>query len=231
MLVHLLRSNPRIQIHGEVILRSGVGAITGIHKKKMTENQRYSEMLSSLIWEDPNKFLNEFIFDSQGKSAVGFKYKLDESTSDLFSTYTNLIVKDRAIAIINLRRRNLLEQFISYTSVTKLNLPTLLRLQDPDLEVQPFELSLIEFVKYCHLLKQREMHSNTMYRGHRNFELYYEDIVDPSHATLFELQEYLNVEPIQLSHGTKKNLTNVNYLVINYAELLSWYNNSEFKQI
>jgi hypothetical protein len=215
-------------MHGEVLLRDSIGALQGGYRVKMNLDPNFADFSLLTMKENPEKFLNEYLFDFQGKQSVGFKFKWDESLDIHWQRYTKLIAEDREIKVIHLIRRNLLHQFISYIAVNERGMPTLIRRAEEARTIEPFEVKLESFKAFCENYTRKEEESKDLYKNHRNFSVLYEDIVDENSKSLKELQEFIGVFPTNLEHGTRKNIESSETQVINFEELNSWYGKSQY---
>jgi hypothetical protein len=215
-------------MHGEVLLLDKIGALNGLYAKKMKQDDEFKARLTLIKDRRPKDFIYDYIFNSQGKSAVGFKYKWDESLSPEWSHYTKLLVDDESIFVIHLWRRDLVAQFVSYYSVTNLGMPTLLHKNDEDIQLSPFSIDIDDFKYFCQRIRDREIESLRMYRNHDSKLVWYEDIVDSSHPSLITLQNQLNLDVVALETTTKKNIADSLKLILNYDEIMSWYRMSEY---
>ena len=146
-LVHLLRSNPQILCHGEVIDLTNVGALIGAYGKKRREIEGYEAALNEELRQQPQRFIYSAIYDSQGYQVSGFKYKTDESLSSKYNVYTDIIVKDKDIKVIHLKRRSLLDQYISHQVVLHQTGVTLLY-DDDKPEIKPLQCDIDHIHQY-----------------------------------------------------------------------------------
>jgi hypothetical protein len=228
-LVHLLRSNPKILCHGEVISLDKVGNLTGTYGKKRREIPDYAEALHHEFINEPERFIYSSIFDSQGHRTTGFKYKTDESLSPEYGAYTDIIADDKDIKVIHLKRRNLLDQYISHQVVLKQSGVTLL-LGNERPEIEPFECDIGHVTKYFKDVVRREKASAELYEAHRFFNVNYEDLVadiNTAHSRR-DIQRFLEVKVVPLTSHTKKIISDSNTLVTNIDEVLEHFSNTAF---
>ena len=219
MLLHLLRSNPAIMCHGEVIGRDGIGHIAGAYAAKRKDDPEVTERLHAYRTRDPAAFLYDIVFDAQGREVVGFKFKTDEAFDARFADIQQVIRDDRDIKILQLRRRNILDQFISHQVVLHQTGVTWIGDDDQRPEVEPFDVDVREAVAYVLDVLQREAATAEAYPAHRRFLVDYEDVVAPAHTSLVEAQAFLGVEPRALSTPTRKILERTETLVGNVEQV------------
>lgn len=219
MLVNLLRSNPQVLCHGEVIGADRIGHIAGTYGQARSQDSRVDETLAELRRADPVRFLYDVVFDAQGRKVVGFKFKTDEALDPRHADIATLIREDRDIKVVHLRRRNVLDQYISHQVVLHQTGMTLLKEGEDRPEVQPFEVDVRSAVEYVLDVLRREAESEHIYSGHRSFAVDYEDVSQDGHPSLEGLQAFLDVAPRDLTTPTRKILQRNDTLVTNIDDL------------
>ncbi len=212
-LLNLLRSNPQIMMHGEVLTPNGVGALTGVYGKKIRENAGFQALLDQALYADPKKFIYDQIFDKQARRVVGFKYKTDESLNPDFKPFSDIIFADKDIKVIMLYRRDLLAQYVSHQVVLKQTGVTLVKDKKNLPKVSPFKVDLKHIGVFFKDVTERENKAKDVYSNHRTFDIVYEDIVDPGHPSLRELQQFLGVRYHPLESNSLKIIKD-NYALI-----------------
>jgi hypothetical protein len=155
------------------------------------------------------------VFDAQGRRVVGFKFKTDEAFDPQFADIQEIIRGDADIRIVQLRRRNILDQYISHQVVLHQTGVTWIGDEADRPVVEPFEVDVRHAVAYVLDVLQREEDIARAYPEHRRFVVDYEDVVDPAHPVLEALQQFLGVDPVALSTPTRKILANNEALVAN----------------
>jgi LPS sulfotransferase NodH len=219
MLLHLLRSNPQVMCHGEVFGRDGLGHIAGDYAARRREDPAATGQLSAYRERSPAAFLYDIVFDAQGRRVVGFKFKTDEAFDERFADIQEIIRGDADIKIVQLRRRNVVDQFISHQVVLHQTGVTWIGDGDERPEVQPFDVDVREAVAYVLDVIQREEAVGRVYAGHRRILVDYEDVVDPAHPVRGELQAFLGIDPQALSTPTRKILKRNDALVRNVEDV------------
>ena len=220
MLVHLLRSNRRILCHGEVFTKKGIGAIAGRYRQKKNNDSNYQKALNQLAKNDINRFIYDILYDSQGRKVVGHKYKTDEFYNPDYRHISDIMLKDTDIKILDLKRRNLLDQYISHQIVLKQGGSTLLlKDQSKSNQFKQFSVNSQHCEKFFKDVIEREQKSEKDFENHRSITLFYEDLVVNANDIHAQIQEFLNLEPVPLEFATKKIISNNKSLVSNLEEL------------
>ena len=194
LLVHLLRSNPEIFCHGEVLALDELVGIQGVYAQKMKNDQGIKKALMNERSVDPGRFLYKYILDGQGKRISGFKYKTDELFLPKYKHITDLTVNDTDIKIIFLLRKNLLAQFSSHQVVLKQTGVTLVKSDEERPQINPIKICLTELLAYVDNVDNvvgRQKKAEQLYCEYRTFKVYYEDVSTQNHESLFQLQEFL----------------------------------------
>lgn len=225
MLVHMLRSNPRIICHGEVYNGNQVGALTVNYRVKRQNGDIERELLKC-YQEQPTVFFYKYLYDLQGRLAAGFKFKTDELFLPDYHRVSSLLGGDKDIKVIHLYREDLVGQFISHQVVLRQTGVTLITSPSERPRIESFTVDLDEFSRYVEDVFRREQASLDFYATHRSFFVSYEQAVREEDVVLTGLQEFIGVPPVQLKKGTEKIIdeplenvvTNVREIQEAYAE-------------
>ena len=220
MLVHLLRANTNILCHGEVYGGETLGSLWGKYRQLREEDANFDRALHRMAEGGPEDFLNSVVFDNQGRKAVGFKYKTDESLGEWRDTVTPLVAGDRDIKVIHLIRKDLLDQFISHHVVTSQTRVTFAHKAEDIPQAQPFTVEPDYVLDYLKDVRAREEESLEVYQGHELYTVYYEDLVAEKQAVHNGLQEFLGLTPSKLHTTTKKLIPDNKVLLINRDEVM-----------
>lgn len=220
MLLHMLRSNPAILCHGEVFGGERLGHVAGRYAVRRREEAGYDEALHALARDDAKRFLYDIVFDSQGKRVTGFKFKTDEAFSESCGHIQAMVRADTDIKVLQLRRRNILAQFISHQVVLKQTGVTLVMDEKDRPRVQPFSVDVREALDYFEDVLAREERVATEYPDHRRLLVDYEDLVQDGHPVRDAIQTFLGVPVGPLSTGTKKILKRNETLLENVDEVV-----------
>lgn len=220
LLVHLLRSNSQVISHGEVFLDSGIGFLMGKYAQQRKRGELSEEELFALRTNSLSSFFNKYVYDFQGKRAAGFKFKTDEMFLDLYADVTSYLQDNCDIHVLFLRRKNLLDQYISHQVVLNQTAVTLITDDKDRPVVQPFEVDMGDCKNYIACVQQREKDALSLLSGHEICFVNYEDLVD-SQAVHEEMQRFLNLDVQPLSSKTKKIIKRQEDIVLNYTEVFS----------
>lgn len=227
-LVHLLRSNPEILCHGEVIGLSMVGALVGSYAEKRKDSPEFELALHKKLIENPELFLYDNIFDSQDRKVVGFKFKTDELFDPDYARYQEALGADQEIKVIHLVRKNLLDQYISHQVVLNQTGVTLLHSNEVAPEIRPFTCDITHAIAYFEDVVQRELLSEKFYAGHRSISVSYEGLQEKSSGDREAIQKFLGVTIKTLASATKKIIRDNRELLNNLDETLSALSNAGF---
>jgi LPS sulfotransferase NodH len=219
-LVHLLRSNPQVISHGEVFTDSGIGFLMGKYAQQRRRGELSEEELYQLRTDSLPGFFDKYVYDFQGKKAAGFKFKTDEMFLELYADVTNYLQENSNIQVLFLRRKNLLDQYISHQVVLNQTAVTLITDDKDRPVVQPFEVDINDCKKYIACVKQREKDALRLLSGHDVYFVNYEELVDSQHVH-GEMQRFLKLDVQPLSSKTKKIIKRQEDIVLNYTEVFS----------
>ncbi len=204
MLVHLLRSHPQLLCHGEVFEPSRIGQLDGSYGLRRRNDPTMDQRLMEYWATRPEAFLYDVVFDTQGRRAVGFKFKTDEAFDPAYETIAGLIRDDKDIKVLHLRRKNLLDQYISHQVVLRQTGVTLVTDDSQRPEINRFEVDIDDAVSYATGIVQRERQAGAMYSGHRQAVVDYEDLVQHGNLIRERMQTFLAVPQLPLSTPTRK---------------------------
>ena len=202
MLVHQLNSHPRVRCHDEPFGAENVGNIVGYVAEARADNPEWNERLEWLRSRRIERFLYDVLFDTRDVSAIGFKYKADESLLRSHRKVTRALVEDRDIKVIHLRRRDLLAQYVSHRLVLEQTGVTLSHVGDERPEFRPLAVDPGRCVKTIRDIEARFQKSAALFADHRSHDVDYEDLTDP--ATHAELCAFLEVESRPFTTTTQK---------------------------
>ena len=227
-LVHLLRSNPEVLCHGEVIDLSGVGALAGSYALLRQESAEFELLLQKKLIENPERFIYDNIFDGQTRKVVGFKFKTDELFDPRYARYKDILATDTDIKVIHLVRKNLLDQYISHQVVLKQTGVTLLHSDAAAPQIHPFSCDIEHALAYFEDVIQRERLAADFYAKHRSISVSYEGLQDQSQNDREVIQLFLGVTVLPLDSSTKKIIRDSRELLINLEDTLSALSDAGF---
>jgi hypothetical protein len=220
MLVMLLHSHPDILCHSEVLESDGIGYVAGRYGRLRTQDPTVSDALQRYRVERPEAFLYDVVFNADGRKAVGFKLKTDEAfgSDPRFTGIHQLILMDRDIKIVRLRRRDLVAQYISHMVARQTGV-LLVRGDEPRPAVQPFHVDPRKALDYVIDVRRRDRLATEAYAGHRSMTVFYEDVARDAHPARQELLAFLGVPPVALTSTTTKIVPDLEGVVLNIDEV------------
>ncbi len=235
MLVHYLRSNPKICAHGEALALGDVRDICSSYGVKICWpvdlKDGVIKELTHLKDQNPELFIYKILFDAAEHNLAGFKIKFDELELRQFEKVKNVIVNDVDIKIIFLLRENLLRRYISLylakyvTGITMVTDKSQLQKETTSIVLKP-EKCLVDFMKQQELNKKYSQ----LFSEHRCIYTSYEQLVGNPKLELDSIQEFLGLEPTQLQTITlKTGEKDLNKILVNYDELYSFFKGSEYE--
>lgn len=227
-LVHLLRSNPEILCHGEVIDLSKVGAMVGSYAQKRNKSIEFESALHQKLIESPERFIYDNIFDSQDRKVVGFKFKTDELFDPSYSRYKDVLGFDQDIKVIHLVRKSLLDQYISHQVVLNQTGVTLLHSDAETPQIRPFTCDVDHVVAYFEDVLQRESRAREFFANHRDISVSFEGLQGEESEDRKAVQVFLGVTVRPLATPTKKIIKDSRGLLINLDEAVNALSSAGF---
>lgn len=221
MLVHLLRSHPEVVCHGEVFEPSRIGQLDGNYALRRRLDPANEGRLMAYRSIRPDAFLYDVVFDTQGHRAVGFKFKSDEAFDPAYRDIADLIYRDTDIKILHLRRRNILDQYVSHQVVLQQSGVTLVAHDSAQTEPRPFVIDVKDLAEYALDVIHRERRAAAVYAAHRQGVVDYEALVDSDPATRNRMQTFLGLNCMPLSTPTRKIIKRNADLVENLEEVMA----------
>ena len=203
MLVHMLRTHPGIICHGEVYTGDKVGTLTANYPLKRQNPELESELLRCYR-ELPEIFFYKYVYDLQGRSVVGFKFKTSELFDPKYSHVAKILIEDIDIKVVHLHRSDLVAQYISHQVVLNQTGITFVTKPEDRTPIEQFNVDLKHFRDYVNNVFHKEQSSLDCYSKHRGYYISYEDIVSESEPAINSLQEFIGVQPSKLKKGTEK---------------------------
>lgn len=223
-----LLSHPDIQSHGEVYEPNRVGALRGRYTALVADPESNSK-LTQFRDRYQTAFLYKYVFDTQGKKVAGLKLKYEELFLPKFAETREAVRRDTDIKIIHLRRDNLFERFVSWYLAAKVTRITEIHSEEARPVIDSIEIP----VKECHVDLDRSLARSAffqrMFQKHRVFDVTYEELAgEQRNATLQAVQDFLGVEPRELSSKLRKVVSkDLRSLVSNYQELAEHFSKTQ----
>jgi hypothetical protein len=223
MLVQLLRSHPDVLSHGEVFAADSIGMLDGRYAALRRDDPSLSQRLFDYRRGQPEPFVYDVVYDSQGRKAVGFKFKTDEAFSPAWADIRAIVARDIDIKVIFLRRRDMLAQYVSHEAVLRHNVPTLVvhPAARERLRIKPFKISIPALLEYVDDVARRERLAAETYADHPSMHVDYEDLVLEEHSVRRTLTDFLEIPPFTLSTPSQRIIADHASLVVNRDEVLA----------
>lgn len=183
----------------------------------MTEmfNPDYTEGKYDFTPETPaSEILANYIFTPKNMTqpCVGFLLHRSGARFGNWPDLWSLLEQDKELAVISLRRQNLLRRYLSFQLMKNQNLegnPPAPMHFEKDLLIRDFQLQEAKIAEF-----------DARFCDHPLIIFTYEDLCDRYTETMRSIQSFLNLRPTNLEPGTKKRATPALAQVIsNYREL------------
>lgn len=202
MLASALQSHDEICAHGEVFgMRDSHLNFWGILYEK---NPPLIESMRRFRNENPVKYLREFVLNPGRFKAVGFKFKFEELSQEMWKDAVADIAADTTLKILFLRRENLWQRFLSeYVAihVTKMFNTTDASYEQPQINIA-IEPALV--AQAFQRSRRWERIYGAMFEGHDRLDLTYEQISRDHEGKMREVQDFLGVSRSSVKPATVK---------------------------
>ena len=224
-----LMSHPDIQSHGEVYQPNRVGPLRGRYSEMLLDDETCAELTR---YRDENQaaFLYKYVFDAQGKKAVGMKLKHEELFLPKFAETREVIRKDTDIKIIHLRRNDLFARFVSFWLATKVTGVTEIHSDSTRPDITEVTIP----IRDCHMdfdrSAARYAFFRKVYKDHPTLEVTYEALAGETQSDeLQRVQKFLGVEPRELTSKLRKVVNkDLREIVTNYDELAAHFSGTRY---
>jgi hypothetical protein len=205
----------------------------GSYRQRLRTDPYLEPRMRALRHEEPAAFLYKLAFDAQGRRCVGFKFKYDELLLPQFSRHQAVIAQDLDIAIIHLRRRNLLKRYLSWVVVNRVTGRTMRTVRQESIDVPPILLDADECLNDFRETERRENTVRELFRHHRTFDLEYEDLIGEQECeALDRLQNFLGADHRPLKTTIAKiSRNNLEHEIINFRDLEKRFANSRYADL
>jgi hypothetical protein len=195
--------------------------LDGNYARRRRADPSIEERLMSYRTSRPEAFLYDVVFDTQGCRSVGFKFKTDEAFDPAYKDIADLIARDPDIKVLHLRRKNILDQYVSHQVVLQQAGVTLLAHDAEAQEPTAFEVDIKDVTEYAQDIVQRERRAATVYAGHRQGVVDYEALLGRDPAARNNMQTFLGLKSQPLSTPTRKIIKRNLDLVQNLDEVVA----------
>jgi len=224
----MLNSHPDICCHGEVM----AGAIQSFVGLESEQHSPLATKLEILREQNPEAFILDFVMFGGNSKAVGFKIKYEELVLKKFVPVLRTLQYNLKIKIIHLLRKNRLKRFVSKITATRIyNVYNIFDItQKP--QIKTFVLDPVECENDFLTTEARENEFRAAFADHQLLEIFYEDLLNPNTNTQREIQNFLEVQPVELKTATIKiNPDKIQILIENFTELKAYFNKTRWKNL
>lgn len=231
LLQSYLRSHPDTTMHGEVYTTHRTSDLAGKFNVLIRDTKSNEELTR---WRDANQtaFLYKYIYESQGKKAVGHKLKHDELLLPKFAETRECLRRDTDIKIIHLYRKNLFERFVSWWVVNHVTGITMLTDTSKDPEFKPTVIPIAACQKNFNDTIAHYNIFSELFSKHRVLEMTYEDLIGPDReSVLANLMVFLEIDNLKLS-STLRKITpkDLRLVVANLDEIVDHFTGTKYEQ-
>lgn len=202
MLVRTLRSHPQVVAHGEVWGERMVG-LDGPLAAACDAQPARREALEALRFRDPAAAMGEFL-KPHGARAVGFKLKFDELVRPQWAQVRALVEADRGLRIVFLRRRDLLQRYISHQIVLRQTGVTVVDAGGSPPPVRPFEVDIDDLLGDIARTRARIRVFEQAFVGHPQIHVEYEALAADPQAQCARVYRFLGLAPVPVQVATAK---------------------------
>lgn len=189
------------------------------------------EQIIYLRDNDPVSFVKKYVFRPYtcNIKCVGFKLFYDHARDSNSSGLWNYLADDQYLHIIHLKRKNLLEQYLSLQKAINKGV----WIQKDNKRIEKF-CTTIKKENLEHYFVQTESYQkqiDQIFAKQDKLEMYYEDLVEDRLNQLTRLKKFLNL-PLSIemqSDLQKQNMSSLKDQILNYYELKFYFKSSRFE--
>lgn len=215
MLSTLLNSHPRLLCHGEILAAPHESA--GPYHELRKQGTDIDDWLREYRQRHPAAFLYDVCFNPAGHQCVGFKFKLEESLAEAYRSFRDLLIADTDVKIIHLRRKNILDKYISLQMAKQSGVFSI-RSSKQRPKLQPFVIDIPDLVAYVREDRQRYEAAIKLFRNHRRLHVTYEELCESRPEALARIQDFLGLPQANLATMMIKVIEKNTDLVLNLDE-------------
>jgi LPS sulfotransferase NodH len=189
LLVNLLNGHSQVMAFGELFRSPDA---IGWDVRPFTHYQRSG--LLALYRSDPVAFLEQEVFRRWPRryAAVGFKLFYYHAKEPPYSQLWDYLARDRSIRILHIKRRNILEQYLSLQIA---NLTNIWSTQSrPRCELPPIRLEAEACHKHFAWVRELEREAAEFFRAHHVHNVYYEDLAADRRSQMRAVHGFLDIE-------------------------------------
>jgi LPS sulfotransferase NodH len=215
LLINLLNSHSQVLAFGE-LFRSP----TAIGWDVAPFTTYKSAKLIALYRSDPQRFLDKSVFRRwpQGYAAIGFKLFYYHARNAPYNAIWEYLAQNTDIYILHIRRRNVLEQFVSLKLAHTTDLWSL---TEPVMrQPEPLRLEIEDCRKHFQLIRSFEKDCDVFFARHQVKSIYYEDLTEDRDAEIAKVEKFLGLKDEKLSTELVRQRTlPLSQAIANYKEL------------
>ena len=215
LLVNSLQSHPDMKVFGE-LFRGGV------------DDAVKADILNSV--ED---YFQSRIFKQYGRGikAVGFKIFYHHPVYDHTGKVWQYLLGMDDLKVIHLRRENILKALVSMKIATNTDVWKESN-ESKDMVYKRVALTVDECRNYFDQTRKWEEEASEKFANNPLLELTYEELTSDYQMQMQSIQEFLDVEPIELQPKTaKQNPEALSELILNYEELKMHFSGTEWERL
>jgi len=225
LLLNLLNAHPTVIAFGELF--RGDGAIGWDIPPFVTQQ---SLRLRRMVEAQPLEFLQNMVFRRWPRevSAVGFKLFYYHARSGLQAMVWDHLRKEPSLAIIHIKRRNILEQYLSLRVAHATNVWS--TAEQPDGTAEPVSLVPEDCLQHFEEVRAQEEACDTFFAGCRILTLAYEDLVADRASAMKAVGAHLALSLELAKPGIVRQRTQpLSSAIANYDELQEYFAGSAWE--
>jgi LPS sulfotransferase NodH len=224
MLLDLLNGHSRIQAFGE-LFRQPDAIGWDVHPYRDYQIERVLRLYRS----DPCRFLETKVWGRwpRGQGAVGFKIFYYHAREAPFAAIWDHLVRQEALRVIHIKRRNILAQYLSLQVAHKTNVWS--STQRDTRAPAPIRLGAEECRKHFEWVRALEAEIDGFFAGHRMLQVSYEELLADRKGEMTRIQRFLDVPEEEVRAKTVRQRTvPLREAIVNYDELAAYFRGSEW---
>ena len=228
---YLLDSHSDIECFGEVFQKKKRVVKLPFFKNHITLSDRYKTLSKKFNSMPLPDFIDKVLYaNSQSVAAIGLKIKTDELYDSKFQCIKEYFLNKKNLKIIHLRRKNILEQYISKEILKRNRIKNIKFDPTSEASFASFVVNESHLHHFVIDVIEREDKVVRDFNDRPIFSIWYEDIVNPDSDCLISMQKFLSLEPKELSSPTLKIVRDYRSLILNFDELKNWVKQSSFEK-
>lgn len=160
---------------------------------------------------------------------VGFSLFYDQARSKSEQGIWRFLADMPTLSVVHLQRLNTLRNLVSLNNA-KATKRWMRGADEPVITYAPMTLDYDDCLNYFEKSKIEIQQSNHLFEARRMQSITYENLLADKHLVLQQLQQFLNLEPQELSSNNQiQNRQSMTDLIVNYRDLREKFRNSEWE--